>query len=223
MPRAVLFDAAGTLIHLAEPVGETYARLARPFRLELAPNRLEDAFRRSFRGMPAMVFAGELPERIKDLERGWWRDLVAGTIDAVAKQPGWAGFDDYFDALFRHFSTAEAWRVVPGGRELLFELRRRGVRAAVVSNFDHRLHGLLESLRLRPLLDAVVLPAEAGAAKPDPRIFEFALRRIDVLPEEALFVGDDPLEDLEGARSAGLTAVDVGSLKRIDDLLEDWV
>jgi putative hydrolase of the HAD superfamily len=88
-----------------------------------------------------------------------------------------------------------------------------------VSNFDHRLYGLLEDLRIRPLLDAVILPSDAGAAKPDPRIFQLALRRIGVSPGDALFVGDDPEEDLAGARAAGLTAVDVASLGRLEDLL----
>lgn len=223
MIRAVLFDAAGTLIRLAEPVGETYARLARPFRLDLEPSRLQAAFVDSFRSMPAMVFVGDSPERIEESERAWWRDLVVRTIVAVTNQPGWDRFDDYFDVLFRYFAVADAWCVVSGGRELLSELRRRDVRTAIVSNFDHRLHGLLEGLQLQPLLDAVVLPSDAGAAKPDPRIFQLALRRVGVSSGEALFVGDDPDEDLAGARAVGLTAVDVGSLDRFEDLLQHWI
>jgi putative hydrolase of the HAD superfamily len=217
--RAVLFDAAGTLIRLAEPVGETYARLARPFHVDLEPTRVGEAFLRTFRSMPAMVFAGESAERIEELERAWWRKLVAETIVAVTNQSAWEGFDDYFEVLFRYFAGADAWRVVPGACDLLMELRRRHVRTAVVSNFDHRLHGLLEGLQLRPFLDAVVLSSDAGAAKPEARIFQLALQRLGVSSEEALFVGDDPEEDLAGARAAGLTAVDVGSLDRLEDLL----
>jgi putative hydrolase of the HAD superfamily len=219
MFRAVLFDAAGTLIRLAEPVGETYARLARPFHLHLEPIRVQSGFAASFRSMPGMVFVGESPERVERLERAWWRELVARTLVAATNQPGWEGFDDYFDALFRYYAAADAWRVLPGGHELLGELRRRQIRTAVVSNFDHRLRGLLEDLRIRPLLDAVILPSDAGAAKPDARIFQLALQRIGVSPGDALFVGDDPEEDLAGARAAGLTAIDVGSLSRLEDLL----
>jgi HAD superfamily hydrolase (TIGR01509 family) len=73
---------------------------------------------------------------------------------------------------------------------------------------------------VRALLDVVVLPSDAGAAKPDPRIFQLALRRIGVSPGEALYVGDDPEEDFAGARAAGLAAMDVTSLDRLEDLLQ---
>jgi putative hydrolase of the HAD superfamily len=57
-----------------------------------------------------------------------------------------------------------------------------------------------------------VLPGEAGAAKPDPAIFAFGLARLGVPAERALYVGDHAAEDLEGARAAGLRALDVASL-----------
>lgn len=49
--------------------------------------------------------------------------------------------------------------------------------------------------------------AEVGAAKPDPAIFEEALRWAGVLPEQALHIGDDPLRDVEAARQCGMAAV----------------
>ena len=51
----MLFDAAGTLIELREPVGETYARVARKHGLALPPDRLEAAFRVAFTTAPAML------------------------------------------------------------------------------------------------------------------------------------------------------------------------
>lgn len=220
MSRAILFDAVGTLIQLAEPVGETYARFARSFHLDVEPSRLQKGFVAGFQSMPAMVFPGESARRVETMERAWWRELVARTFASAVDRAHWTGFEDCFDRLFRHFAGADAWRVVPGGRETLVELQKRRMRTGIVSNFDHRLRGLLESLRLRPLLDVVVLPCDAGAAKPDSRIFELALRRIGVPAEEALYVGDDPKEDLEGARAAGLAAVDARSFDRLEELLD---
>jgi putative hydrolase of the HAD superfamily len=63
-----------------------------------------------------------------------------------------------------------------------------------------------------------VLPSDAGAAKPDRRIFALALRRVGAAPAEALFVGDDAEHDLEGARRAGLEAVDAAALATLRDL-----
>ena len=80
MIRAVLLDAAGTLIRLAEPVGETYARLARARGLELSPQLADSAFRSAVRAMPAMVFPGETAAEVRRRERLWWRDVAAQVV-----------------------------------------------------------------------------------------------------------------------------------------------
>ena len=93
---------------------------------------------------------------------------------------------------------------VPG---VLAALRERGARLAVVSNWDVSLHDVLERTGLRPLVDAVVISAEFGAAKPDPAIFRAALERVEATASEALHVGDSLVADVEGARAAGVEAV----------------
>jgi putative hydrolase of the HAD superfamily len=88
----------------------------------------------------------------------------------------------------------------------------------VVSNFDHRLEPLLAGLGLRALLDVVVRPADAGAAKPDPRIFAHALARLGVPAAAAVYVGDDAEHDVAGARGAGLAAIHVAELATLAEL-----
>src|SRR6185295_11151652 len=117
-------------------------------------------------------------------------------------------FEHCFERLFVHFSGADAWCAAAGASDLLRALRGRGLRTGMVSNFDHRLPALLDALDLAALLDAVVLPADAGAAKPDARIFAFALARLEVRADEAVYVGDDAQHDIAGAQGAGLRAVD---------------
>jgi putative hydrolase of the HAD superfamily len=92
---------------------------------------------------------------------------------------------------------------LPGAVEACRALHERGLRLAVVSNWDVGLAEHLEQLELLPLFDAVVTSAEAGAAKPDPRIFGLALRRLGAKPERTLHVGDSDA-DRDGARAAGL-------------------
>ena len=55
--------------------------------------------------------------------------------------------------------------------------------------------------------DFVVTPAEAGAAKPDPAIFEFALNAAGAVSEAAVHVGDDPMRDVAGAAALGIRTV----------------
>jgi putative hydrolase of the HAD superfamily len=214
----VLFDAAGTLIELAEPLGEVYARAGARHGAAISAWRLEDAFQRCFRRAPPLVFPGAGPSRTAELERGWWRDLVRSTFLAADSAVRPRDFDACFDELWRHYASASAWRPRAGAIEALRALRAADLRSAVVSNFDRRLVALLDGLGLSPWLDAVVLPSDAGAAKPDPAPLRLALERVGCAPGEAVFVGDDPTRDLEPARRLGLRALDVRELATLADL-----
>jgi putative hydrolase of the HAD superfamily len=100
------------------------------------------------------------------------------------------------------------FRPYPEVPAVLRELRARGARLVVVSNWDVSLHDVLAATGLRPLLDAVVTSAELGAAKPDPAIFAAALRAAGGVPAStAVHVGDDEEADAGGARAAGIAAV----------------
>jgi putative hydrolase of the HAD superfamily len=216
MLRAVLFDAVGTLLVLREPVGVTYARCARDHGLAASPEALQVAFRDALRVMPPMVFPDLDATERQTAEREWWRTLVRATFAAaIGARP--ADVDCCFQSLFIHYGGAAAWQTAPGAAQLLAALRRRGLRTGVLSNFDYRLPALLDALGVTPLLDTIVLPADAGAAKPDPAIFRCALDRLGLVPAEAAYVGDDADDDIAGATRAGLQAVDV---TRVRDLRE---
>ncbi len=215
---AVRFDAAGTLIELREPVGETYARLARPFGVELPAWRITEAFERIHRRAPPMVFPAASPEAVERAERRWWREIVRGTFLATDGTLRFSDFDAYFESLYRTFARPESWRCVAGSRQALAALRSQGLATGIVSNFDQRLPEILEGLDLAAFFDVVVLPASAGAAKPDARIFQVALERLAKRAAETVYVGDDREHDLEGARAAGLRAIDAGARATLAEL-----
>ena len=218
MIRAVLFDAAGTLIELREPVGESYAREASAQGLSIPARRLDDAFRRVFAAADPMLFPEASLDEVASLEKNWWRGVVRSTFLAADPAQRLPDFDAGFEALWKAFSTPNAWRARAGAHELLERLRSEGLRRAIVSNFDHRLPEILAGLGLGELIEVIVLPADAGASKPDPRIFQRGLDRLGIPAEEAIYVGDDALRDIEGARAAGLLAVAAGSLATLTEL-----
>jgi putative hydrolase of the HAD superfamily len=223
---AVLFDAAGTLIRPREPIGEVYARAAAAAGVALPAWRIEDAFRRVLRRAPAMAFPGEPPPRVRELERAWWRDRVRETFLAADSGVRFRDFDGLFEDLFRTFAEPARWEAVPGARGALAFARARGLRTGIVSNFDHRLHGILQGLDLTKLVDDVTLPADVGAAKPDRRIFEVALARLGSAPERAVYVGDDADQDVAAARAAGLRAIQVegpATLAALPERLVPWL
>ena len=96
----------------------------------------------------------------------------------------------------------------PEAERVLGELRGRGVRLVVVSNWDVSLHEVLARTGLAALVDGAVTSAEVGVAKPAPAIFAAGLEVAGgVAPGDALHAGDSLDADVAGARAAGLRAV----------------
>jgi len=112
-----------------------------------------------------------------------------------------AASSDTVDAWHRHLTLDPEATEVLRGFKARFKL-------ALVSNFDHPppLRRLLADTGLEPLFDALVISAEVGLKKPDPRIFDLALARLGLKADSAAHVGDAP-EDMEGAAAAGLLPV----------------
>jgi putative hydrolase of the HAD superfamily len=77
----------------------------------------------------------------------------------------------------------------------------------VASNFDERLRGIVAALpALRPVRH-VVISSEVGWRKPAPAFFEEMCRQAGLPAAQVLLVGDDVVNDYEGARAAGLHAL----------------
>lgn len=90
--------------------------------------------------------------------------------------------------------------------EFLRSLRPR-YKTALLSNAWDDLRGAITNVwKFSDAFDEMIISAEVGLAKPDRRIYELAVERLRVAPGEAVFV-DDFLENVEGARSAGLHAI----------------
>jgi putative hydrolase of the HAD superfamily len=216
--EAVVFDAAGTLIRPREPVGDTYARVARAHGVEIPAWRLDDAFRRVLASAPPMVFPGVPAKEIGARERAWWRDVVRAVFRSADQMQRFGDFELCFAELFAHYAEPAAWQAVPGARAALDALRAEGRRLAVASNFDQRLPALLAGLGLAPGLEGVLLPSALGAAKPDPAFFAAVAARLGVAPAAAAYVGDDPEQDVAAARRAGFRAIDASALANLGAL-----
>jgi putative hydrolase of the HAD superfamily len=109
--------------------------------------------------------------------------------------------------------ACDLWiRPTPGSTSALRRLADADIPLAIVSNSDGTVEGHLSraevcqvgagaGVEVRAIVDSSVV----GVAKPDPRIFTYALEALSVAPAEALYVGDTVRYDVNGARAAGLT------------------
>jgi len=198
MIEVLFFDATETLIYIPKGVGWHYAQAAREMGAMLEPEALNAAFKRVFRAMPVRP-VGEGPRA--DDDRGWWRELVFRVLDLMPAHA--LDREIYFERVYEAFADPGIWDLYPDTRPALEALAGH-YRLGVVSNFDGRLHRLLEGLGLKDFFEQVVVSSETGVDKPDARIFQRALERFGVAAEKAMHVGDSPAHDWEGAAAAGL-------------------
>ncbi len=96
----------------------------------------------------------------------------------------------------------------PHVRGALFEIMKRGIRLAVVSDAPRKEAWLrLCYLELQHMFDKVLTFDDTGERKPSPTPFRRVLERFEVEPHEALMVGDWPERDITGAAQVGITTV----------------
>ncbi len=91
----------------------------------------------------------------------------------------------------------------PDAIKTLVTLRERGYKLGLISNTHWR---FLEQTKneFKMYFDTIILSYEHGYAKPHPSIFLVALERLGVMASRCLHVGDDPIADVEGARTVGM-------------------
>ena len=98
--------------------------------------------------------------------------------------------------------------VFPESSVLLEELHKRGYITGVITNGPAYLQNhKMENSGLMPYIDMLLVSGDIGIHKPDPRIYEIAAEKIGLAPEECVYVGDHPINDIQGALGAGMKAI----------------
>ena len=111
-------------------------------------------------------------------------------------------FKDYVDSL----------ELRPCAKKLTRKIAEN-CKLGLVSNFTYApvIYASLRKLGINQFFSAVLVSDDMGWRKPHKNIFHAALRKLQVKAEEAVFIGDSPLEDIKGAQAAGIRTVFVPS------------
>lgn len=193
---AVVLDVGGTLL------GFHHRAPFREFLAEAGLVNSEEEVDRLHRRLMGIIAAnrdaaGGLGAKGEELYE-WWRGLFAAAWpqrpDLAQKMLDWL-FAGRFDRLFDDSVPA------------LEALQGLGLRLGILSNFGSHLREVLQRFGLLSFFDFVLVSAEVGLAKPDPRIFDLVVDEASVPRQRILYVGDHVGDDVEGARGAGLDAV----------------
>jgi putative hydrolase of the HAD superfamily len=197
--RAIFFDAGNTLVHM------DYDAIARALAREGVATSGVEVRRAEWRArvrLDASLGPGASTEHPDTGDRYLaflLDELGVRSATTVAALTAWR----------RGYNRPQGlWTVAEESAEAALTLTRRtGLAAAVISNSNGTIAGLLAGLGLGRHLDFVIDSFEVGVEKPDARIFQIALARAGLQPEQAAYVGDLYSVDVLGARAAGLPAV----------------
>lgn len=202
--RAVFFDLDDTLVDARHSWQAGFCDAIRPLLGQAAGLRRlgepQEIYRTYFRRYSDEAYAAVGGEWSRDFSRTAFRRLLAEhdePDDALADRL----LEAYVEAWPRHIETFE------DVMETL-ELVRSRYRVALITNgrsVEQRLK--IERGGLADAFDVIVVSGEVGVRKPDPAIFGYALRALDVEPGHAMHIGDSAPHDVRGARNAGLGAV----------------
>lgn len=203
--KAVLLDAGGTLIH---PDHEYILSLLAEEGVE-ADEEAYGAARRAADAVVGEILRSDQPGTDADRIQVWFVTLLT-TLGLPESRLEAAGVK----IRDRHAEAALWVRPEPGTREMLRGLKAAGLRIAVISNADGRVERYLAAADLAHEFEFILDSGTVGIEKPDPRIFELALDRLGLRPDEVVYVGDSWEIDVVGARAAGIRPIYLNAAPR---------
>lgn len=208
--KAVTFDAAGTLIRVDWRPGAFAVKVLERLGLTHDPQVAQERYER-------FVLARRAEYERLNFEGGqeacepFWRELTADWLSQLGLETHSEAVVALADALLYdpaegHFTLFDD--VLP----ILDFCAGAGLKLAVISNWDYTLHRVLKVLGIEDRFGLVLASLEHGVEKPDKRLFDIALHRLGITPQEAIHIGDHVIDDVQGALGAGMRAVHLDRL-----------
>ncbi|RQP09804.1 MAG: noncanonical pyrimidine nucleotidase, YjjG family [Chryseobacterium sp.] len=98
--------------------------------------------------------------------------------------------------------------VVPGARELLTYLSDKGYTLHIITNGFHEVtQRKIDGAQINHFFDVVVCADDVGVRKPNPKIFDHALKLAGAEKAESILIGDDWIADVKGAQNFGMDVI----------------
>lgn len=197
MLKALFFDLGNTLLFYDYDFLKGV--LEERYKIDVGVDELEATHKIITSSIGSIVDNNFTHERmINETYRRWFKSLgfeedkIGGMIKYILGHP------------FRHLFWA---RMEAGTQDELNWFKDRGYKLGVISNSEGQVRRLVEHLGLDSKFDLLVDSHEVGFCKPDKKIFEYALGKIGVSPNEAVHIGDIFEIDVMGAKGVGISPI----------------
>lgn len=195
--RVVFFDVHDTLIYCKLSPPEIFVQLCQQAEVPVS--------------LPAVEQLYASPATLKDqrsLHKGqddeFWLRFNAQLLDQLKISDPHGKFAQ---RLMEGFKDVRWWDVYSDVKPTLNDLQGKGYALAVIANARSLVEERLAHLRLTGYFQTITYSQEVGFEKPDPRLFQIAMKRMQCRPEEAVHIGDRDVEDVQGAQGVGMRAI----------------
>ena len=228
--KAIFFDLDGTLRHSVPSGGEIFTEYVRTLSVSFSR---EDHLRALRWEHSYWANSTNLLEDLKTHEgesENFWIEYSRRRLVALGISP--LQSVELAPRVSAHMGeTYKPESIVPeDARRVLPELKVAGYILGVISNRDKPFHETLESHGIGEFFNFSLAGGEVDAYKPEPGIFEHALKRVGLQAQEAIYVGDNYFADVIGSRRAGIQPVlydpnglfpdaDCARIKSFDELI----
>jgi len=205
--KAILFDLDGTLRHSVPEASDVSSEYTATLGLHINEEDRLRAVRWEY------LYWASSPDLRDDLiahspdTENFWVEYSRRRLIAVGASPQWAA--EHAVQVSAHMGEMyKPDSIVPEDvRRVLPMLKEAGYYMAVLSNRDKPFQDVMESHDLAPFFEFSLAAGEVGIYKPEPGVFEHALKRASLNASEVVYVGDNYFADIIGARRAGLRPV----------------
>ncbi len=137
----------------------------------------------------------------------WWLEFTRRWLKEIGEPPELAEAISAESYRRLYGPDQTQFRLYPDVVPALDRLKADGFKMCIVSNWDFGLHRVVDRLGIAPYFDHILASLVEGVEKPDPGLFQIALQRANVVADEVIHVGDNPIDDIQGAHAAGISAL----------------
>lgn len=229
--RAVFFDVFGTLMPYKNlPRHEVLAKRANLVGLSLTPQQMKDALEALSNNHMGFAMAGQLGGEDVPRDRTYWVRTFGNVLQAAGVQGDQATIDAYAADMCDTFLQVGDFYLDEETLPTLRGLKQQGFVVGAISNAPKGLARTLEQYGILRELAFAVGSQDIGIEKPDPAIFNYALRATGFTATDCAYVGDEYMTDAKAAQAVGMVGVfldrnglrpvtDVARIRRLSDLL----
>lgn len=149
----------------------------------------------------------DISKRIIELDQDGYKDKPLLFNELLNELP-WAEHPPHAELMeFYGREYVRSSVLMEQAREVVQHLRGKYQTGLITNGQTDIQYGKIDQLGIREDYDHIIVSEEAGVKKPDPRIFQLALDHFGLSPEQCIYIGDHPVNDIEGAASVGMSTI----------------